>query len=115
VQLKFSVLYHATGRGPTVPVDGRGGNWIAKLPSETFANVPEHEYEVIQWAARVGIRVPDVALVTAGEIERLRSRLPRIDTYFSRDASTDPQPEVESIRRILHRWPMSGPLSVTEL
>jgi serine/threonine-protein kinase HipA len=71
VQLKFAVLYHATGRGPTVPVDGRGGNWIAKLPSETFANAPEHEYEMIQWAARAGIRVPEVALVTAGEIERL--------------------------------------------
>jgi len=76
VQLKFSVLYHAQGRGPTVPVDGRGGNWIAKLPSETFANVPEHEYEVIRWAARVGIRVPEVALVTAGEIERLPVQVP---------------------------------------
>ena len=71
VQLKFSVLYHAKGRGPTVPIDGRGGNWIAKLPSETFANVPEHEYEVIQWAGRAGISVPEVALVTAAEIERL--------------------------------------------
>lgn len=71
VQLKFSVLYQGAGRGPTVPIGGQGGDWIAKLPSETFANVPEHEYEVIRWAARAGIRVPEVALVTAGEIEGL--------------------------------------------
>jgi serine/threonine-protein kinase HipA len=70
-QLKFSVLYHAKGRGPTLPVDGRGGNWIAKLPSETFANVPEHEYEVMQWAGRTGIAIPEVALVTVGDIDRL--------------------------------------------
>src|SRR2546423_2861298 len=26
-QLKFSVLYHAGRRGPTVPISGRGGTW----------------------------------------------------------------------------------------
>jgi len=84
-QLKFSVLYRAQGRGPTVPVDGRGGNWIAKLPSETYANVPEHEYEMVQWAGRAGITVPEVALITAGEIEGIPIQLaPDRHAFLSR-------------------------------
>lgn len=84
-QLKFSVLYRAKGRGPTVPVDGRGGNWIAKLPSETYANVPEHEYEMIQWAGRAGITVPEVALVAVADIEGLPVQLaPDRHAFLSR-------------------------------
>jgi len=75
-QLKFSVLYHAKGRGPTLPIDGRGGNWIAKLPSETYPNVPEHEYEMMRWAGRTGISVPEVELVTVGDIGGLPIQLP---------------------------------------
>lgn len=75
-QLKFSVLYRAAGRGPTLPVDGRGGNWIAKLPSETYANVPEHEHEMVQWAGRAGITVPEVKLVRIADIEGLPVQLP---------------------------------------
>ncbi len=75
-QLKFSVLYQAQGRGPTLPIDGRGGNWIAKLPSESFANVPEHEHEMLQWAGRAGIAVPEVELITVGDIDGLPIQLP---------------------------------------
>lgn len=70
-QLKFSVLYREAGRGPTLPLDGRGGNWIAKLPSETYEGVPENEHAMITWAGRVGIAVPETALVRAREIEGL--------------------------------------------
>ncbi|HWO18505.1 MAG TPA: type II toxin-antitoxin system HipA family toxin [Kofleriaceae bacterium] len=85
MQLKFSVLYQASGRGPTLPIDGRGGNWIAKLPSETYANVPEHEYEMVQWAGRAGIAIPDVALVTVGDIDRLPIQLaPDRHVFLSR-------------------------------
>jgi serine/threonine-protein kinase HipA len=84
-QLKFSVLYPASGRGPTLPVDGRGGNWIAKLPSETYANVPEHEYEMVQWAGRTGIEIPDIALVTVGDIDKLPIQLaPDRHVFLSR-------------------------------
>ncbi len=84
-QLKFSVLYHAKSRGPTLPVDGKGGNWIAKLPSETFANVPEHEYEMIRWAGRIGIEVPEVELVTVGDIDGLPVELaPDRHAFLSR-------------------------------
>jgi serine/threonine-protein kinase HipA len=74
-QLKFSVLYRSAGRGPTLPVDGRGGNWIAKLPSETYPHVPEHEYEMVRWAGRAGIHVPECRLVAVREIENLPIQL----------------------------------------
>ena len=84
-QLKFSVLYRAGTRGPTVPINGRGGNWIAKLPSETYANVPENEYEMVQWAARAGITIPEVALVKVGEIEGLPVQVdPQRRVFLSR-------------------------------
>lgn len=74
-QLKFSVLYRAGTRGPTVPVDGRGGNWIAKLPSDTYPNVPENEYEMVRWAGRAGITVPEVELVTVEDVHGLPIQL----------------------------------------
>jgi serine/threonine-protein kinase HipA len=84
-QLKFSVLYGGTGRGPTVPVDGRGGTWIAKLPSEHFESVPENEYSMILWAREVGITVPEVALVAVEDIESLPVELaPTRKVFLSR-------------------------------
>lgn len=84
-QLKFSVLYRAGTRGPTVPVGGRGGNWIAKLPADTYANVPENEHEMVLWAGRAGITVPEVDLVTVGEVEGLPVQLdPERRVFLSR-------------------------------
>ncbi len=84
-QLKFSVLYKLTGRGPTLPIDGVGGNWIAKLPSETYPGVPEVEYVVSRWAGRVGVAVPEVRLVSVGEIEGLPVQLdPGLKVFLSR-------------------------------
>jgi serine/threonine-protein kinase HipA len=84
-QLKFSVLYRAGTRGPTVPIDGRGGNWIAKLPGDTYANVPENEYEMVLWAGRAGITVPEVDLVTVAEVEGLPIQLdPERRVFLSR-------------------------------
>jgi len=84
-QLKFSVLYNEPGRGPTVPLNGLGGDWIAKLPSETYERVPENEYAMLQWAARVGIRVPEVRLASVGDVEGLPVRLdPTHKVFLSR-------------------------------
>lgn len=85
VQLKFSVLYHAGTRGPTVPIDGRGGNWIAKLPNDTYPKVPENEYEMVQWAGRAGITVAEVDLVTVGDVDGLPIQLdPTRHVFLSR-------------------------------
>ena len=80
VQLKFS----ASGdpqRGLTIPVDGQGGSWILKLPDQRFAGLPENEYSMMTFAREVGIDVPIIGLVAAGEIEGLPS-----DVRFSGNA-----------------------------
>lgn len=70
VQLKLSAVRRADG-GLTVPVSGRGGDWILKLPSETFDRVPENEFAMMRFAAAVGIDAPEVALVGLDEIRGL--------------------------------------------
>jgi serine/threonine-protein kinase HipA len=75
VQLKFSALME-TSKGLTIPVDGVGGDWIAKLPSPRFEAVPENEYAMMTLARIVGIDVPDVRLVSTADIGRLPEGLP---------------------------------------
>jgi len=69
VQLKFSML--RKGRGMTLPMGGRGGDWIVKLPDNRFDRVPENEYSMMAWARAVGITVPQVELVKVSEVEGL--------------------------------------------
>lgn len=67
VQLKFSAVKGAPG-GLTIPTNGVGGSWIAKLPSDTHKDVPENEFSMIKLTRRVGIDVPKTSLVDLGEI-----------------------------------------------
>ncbi len=66
VQLKFSA--RKSDRGLTIPVSGRGGDWIAKLPDARYPKVPENEYATLLWAQRSGIQVPEVELVETAAI-----------------------------------------------
>ena len=70
IQLKFSAIYEAKG-GLTIPARGVGGSWIVKLPSRSFAGVPENEYSMMALASLVGIDVPAVDLVDVAAIENL--------------------------------------------
>lgn len=69
VQPKLSMVRE--GRGMTLPVSGRGGDWIVKLPGNRFRGVPENEFATMSWAARVGIEVPPVELVPMTEVRGL--------------------------------------------
>jgi serine/threonine-protein kinase HipA len=69
VQLKFSAIGDANGL--TIPIHGKGGTWIAKLPSATYSLVPENEYTMLSFARRVGIDVPEIGLVESAEIGKL--------------------------------------------
>lgn len=69
MQPKFSVAKE--GSRFTLPVTGRGGRWIAKLPNPNHARVPEHEYAMLSLARRVGITVPDHERVPWREIANL--------------------------------------------
>ncbi len=70
VQLKFSALMEADA-GLTIPAQGAGGDWIVKLPSSNYKNVPEHEDVMLDLASAVGLSVPDHKLVRLADIKGL--------------------------------------------
>jgi serine/threonine-protein kinase HipA len=80
VHLKFSAVMNATG-GLTIPADGVGGSWIVKLPSAKFQNVPENEFAMMELARRVGISVPETALIPMNEISGLPSQIDAIGKH----------------------------------
>ena len=69
VQLKFSA--RRGERGLTIPVSGRGGDWIVKLPDARDPRVPENEYATMRWAQASGIPIPELELVNVSEISGL--------------------------------------------
>jgi serine/threonine-protein kinase HipA len=76
VQLKFSAVGNPD-KILTIPVEGRGGHWIVKLPSPRFQNVPENEFSMMKLAAAVGIETAEAGLVTTNEVEGLPPELRR--------------------------------------
>lgn len=70
VQIKFSAVMETTG-GLTIPVRGIGGDWIVKLPSSKFRNVPENEFAMMSLAREVGIEVPETRLIPLSDIAGL--------------------------------------------
>lgn len=77
VQLKFSAVLENEG-GLTIPVNGAGGSWIVKLPSSIYAGVPENEYVMMELARRMGIDVPETALVPIDQIHGLPQGIGKI-------------------------------------
>jgi serine/threonine-protein kinase HipA len=75
VQLKFSALRNATG-GLTIPVSGRDGDYIVKLPSLHFQRVPENEYLMVQFAREIGLDVPECSVIELTDIDGLPNDLP---------------------------------------
>jgi serine/threonine-protein kinase HipA len=80
LQLKFSAIWEKEG-GLTIPVNGVGGLWIVKLPSSTYAGVPENEYVMMELARRVGIDVPETALIPIDQIHGLPQGVGQIANY----------------------------------
>ncbi|MBI3440553.1 MAG: HipA domain-containing protein [Proteobacteria bacterium] len=70
VQLKFSALEGKRG-GLAIPVGGVGGDWIVKLPSLNFPQVPENEWAMLHLAGEIGIPIPESRLVNLDKIEGL--------------------------------------------
>ncbi len=79
MQLKFSVMRDADKW--TLPVTGRGGRWIAKLPDRAHPRVPEHERAMLSLAERVGIRVPEHDVVPWRDITGLPDELDFDEPY----------------------------------
>ena len=73
VQLKFSA--RKAQRGLTIPVTGRGGDWILKLPDARYPRVPEYEHATMRWAELSGIEVPPMELVDLADVQGLPDAL----------------------------------------
>jgi serine/threonine-protein kinase HipA len=72
VQLKFSALQNrAKAGGLVIPVEGVGGSWIVKLPSQQYAGVPENEFSMMTIAKSIGMDVPDLQLLELDAIDGL--------------------------------------------
>ncbi|WP_058554788.1 type II toxin-antitoxin system HipA family toxin [Thiohalocapsa sp. ML1] len=74
VQLKFSAM--KAERGLTIPVSGRGGDWILKLPDARYPRVPENEHATMRWAEQSGIPVSPLELVDLADVHGPPNALP---------------------------------------
>lgn len=85
VQLKFSALKNKGKKGGlTLPVANEEGEWIVKLPSTNFANVPENEFSIMTLASLVGIEVPEIDLLALDKVEGLPAGVEQLgDTAFA--------------------------------
>jgi len=109
VQLKFSVIREAGG-GLTIPVEGKGGNWIAKLPSERFDFVPENEFFMMDLARRSGLDIPEVELVSMRDIHGLpkgirKDRNALIVRRFDRRPGDGSRVHIEDFAQVFQLWP----------
>lgn len=80
VQLKFSAIWEKQGR-LTIPANGMGGSWIVKLPSRDYPLVPQNEYSMMTLAERVGIDVPEIALIPLDKINGIPKDLQKVETH----------------------------------
>jgi serine/threonine-protein kinase HipA len=72
VQIKFSAFKNNGKRhGLTIPVEGTGGSWIVKLPSQQFAGIPENEFSMMTIARLLGMDVPEMQLIDIDAIDGL--------------------------------------------
>jgi len=77
VQLKFSAVQNTDG-GLTIPAGGVGGDWIVKLPSAIYHQVPENEFSMMEMARLIGLNVPETALVPVESITGLPQGIGKI-------------------------------------
>lgn len=110
VQLKFSALKNQGKRaGLTIPVGGEGGEWIVKLPSTNFANVPENEFSIMKLAGLVGIDVPEIELVPLDKVDGLPEGVEQLgDTAFAIrrfDRSPEGRVHIEDFAQIFRVYP----------
>ena len=106
-QLKFSI--YRAGSGLTVPVKGRAGNAIAKLPDgrADFTGIPEAELACLNLAARAGLSVPARRLAQLSSIsgleewaERVRDPVLIVDRFDRK--SGDRRVHMEELAQVLN-------------
>jgi serine/threonine-protein kinase HipA len=69
MQLKFPVVQRQSRFA--LPLNGQGGDWIAKLPDRALPGLPANEFSILSWAREIGIQVPEFKLVSIANIDGL--------------------------------------------
>lgn len=69
VQPKLSLA--EAGDRLTIPLEGHGGDWIAKFGSPAYRDLVRNELTMLEWAGRCGLHVPEHRVIRASEIEHL--------------------------------------------
>jgi serine/threonine-protein kinase HipA len=108
VQLKFSAVLEAD-KGLTIPLHGLGGEWMLKMPSSIYLNVPENEFSMLTFARHVGIEVPEIALVdpttVANMPQEIRSTLGRGLLIRRFDRADGQRLHIEDFNQIFSQYP----------
>jgi serine/threonine-protein kinase HipA len=109
VQLKFSAIGRG-GKQLRIPAEGRDGQWVVKLPSPRFANVPENEFAMMTLAKEIGIDVPEFGLIPVGSIGNLPPEFAeeKTNAYFIRRFDRGPDGErihAEDFNQIYGQYP----------
>ena len=101
----------AKGDRLTLPAFGVGGDWIVKLPDQTYPDVPRNEFTMMSLAASVGIAVPPVRLVHRDELDGLppdvwtsREEWAYAIRRFDRDAHRD-SVHIEDLAQVRNVYP----------
>jgi serine/threonine-protein kinase HipA len=112
VQLKFSAGMLAERL--TIPLDGVGGAWIVKLPTNAFPRLPENEFAMMSFASAIGLDVPELRLVPIRDVAGLPHDLPALRSdeppvlyaiaRFDRTPAGSRQ-HVEDFNQIANQWP----------
>lgn len=69
MQMKLSI--RARDRKLTLPLQGEDGDFIAKLPSPRYEDLPRVELATMRWAALSGIEVPEIGLARVADLDEL--------------------------------------------
>ncbi|MBZ0120600.1 MAG: type II toxin-antitoxin system HipA family toxin [Sandaracinaceae bacterium] len=69
VQPKLSLAQ--AGDRLTLPLEGHGGDWIAKFGSPAYRDLVRNELTMLDWADACGLLVPERRVIHAEEIEHL--------------------------------------------
>lgn len=94
VQLKFSAIKNqGKNGGLTIPATGSGGDWIIKLPSARFPDVPENEFATMNLAAILGMEVPENSLISIDDVDGLPEGINRYGTSAYAIRRFDRSPE----------------------
>ncbi len=86
VQLKFSASFLRDRL--SLPLDGIGGSWIAKLPTNAYPELPANEFAVMSLARAIGLDVPQIAMIPLATIDGLPDDLPLLRKDEPADAYT---------------------------